>query len=332
MPTLSIIVPVYNVEAYIKRCLNSILAQTFTDFELILVDDGSPDGCPAICDEYAARDRRITVIHKPNGGLSDARNAGLDIAAGEFLGFVDSDDYISPNMYEKLVEAIKSSGADLVACGMYYIGADEKVNSIWPSLSENKLYMRTDFIDHFYPDVRRDIMPAVMNKLYKRTIFSELRFPIGKLYEDAFIQLDLFDQCNSIYVLHEHLYYYYYNRNGSILNSSFSEKRFSLVEFAYLHYKFFAERNIKEQIDYTLLAYLSNYLMNYFAVKLIRPELNEKFQPYKKQFHTIKAKLLLDPYICKMKKLVILIFEPCPHLAYRLCRKYFPECLYEDMR
>lgn len=99
MPTLSIIVPVYKVEPYLHRCVDSILAQTFTDFELILVDDGSPDNCGAICDEYAAKDSRILVIHKENGGLSDARNAGLDIAKGEYIGFVDSDDYISPQMY-----------------------------------------------------------------------------------------------------------------------------------------------------------------------------------------------------------------------------------------
>lgn len=99
MPTISIIVPVYNVEAYLCRCIDSILAQTFTDFELILVDDGSPDNCSSICDEYAKKDSRIVVVHKENGGLSDARNTGLDIAKGEYIGFVDSDDFIHPQTY-----------------------------------------------------------------------------------------------------------------------------------------------------------------------------------------------------------------------------------------
>ena len=110
---ISIIVPVYKVEKYLKRCVDSILAQTYPCLEVILVDDGSPDGCPAICDEYAREDRRVRVIHKENGGLSDARNAGIDAAKGKFLGFVDSDDYVHPRFYELLLQALKGEGADI---------------------------------------------------------------------------------------------------------------------------------------------------------------------------------------------------------------------------
>ena len=106
-PKLSVIVPIYNVEAYLRRCVDSILAQTFTDYELILVDDGSPDNCGEICEEYAGTDDRIRVIHKENGGLSDARNAGLDVATGAYVGFVDSDDYIHPNMYQRLIDLME---------------------------------------------------------------------------------------------------------------------------------------------------------------------------------------------------------------------------------
>ena len=112
-PLLSIIVPVYKVENYLQKCIDSILAQTFTDFELILVEDGSPDGCPALCDAAAAKDARIRVLHQKNGGLSAARNAGLDVARGEWIGFVDSDDYIAPEMYETLYKAVQSTGATL---------------------------------------------------------------------------------------------------------------------------------------------------------------------------------------------------------------------------
>ena len=110
---ISVIVPVYKVEKYLKRCVDSILAQTYPCLEVILVDDGSPDGCPAICDEYAREDRRVRVIHKENGGLSDARNAGIDAAKGKFLGFVDSDDYVHPRFYELLLQALKGEGADI---------------------------------------------------------------------------------------------------------------------------------------------------------------------------------------------------------------------------
>ena len=113
---ISVIVPVYKVEKYLKRCVDSILAQTYPCLEVILVDDGSPDGCPAICDEYAREDRRVRVIHKENGGLSDARNAGIDAAKGKFLGFVDSDDYVHPRFYELLLQALKGEGADIAGC------------------------------------------------------------------------------------------------------------------------------------------------------------------------------------------------------------------------
>ena len=122
-PLLSIIVPVYKVENYLQKCIDSILAQTFTDFELILVEDGSPDGCPALCDAAAAKDARIRVLHQKNGGLSAARNAGLDVARGEWIGFVDSDDYIAPEMYETLYKAVQSTGADLALCD--YAEVDE---------------------------------------------------------------------------------------------------------------------------------------------------------------------------------------------------------------
>ena len=118
-PLISIIVPVYDVEPYLRKCIDSILIQSYRDLEIILVDDGSPDNCGAICDEYAEKDKRIKVIHKKNGGLSDARNAGLDIATGEYIGFVDSDDWVMPDMYEYLYKAVKEYDADMSVCGYY---------------------------------------------------------------------------------------------------------------------------------------------------------------------------------------------------------------------
>ena len=128
-PEISIIVPVYKVEKYLNECIDSILAQTFTDFELILVDDGSPDNCPALCDAAAAKDSRIRVIHKPNGGVSTARNAGLDAARGNWIGFVDSDDVIDKTYYEKLYRAAKQSGAEIAASNILYANADGTPNN-----------------------------------------------------------------------------------------------------------------------------------------------------------------------------------------------------------
>ena len=145
MPKISIIVPVYNVEKYLEKCVRSILAQTFTDFELILVDDGSPDSSGAMCDQFAEQDQRVKVIHKENGGLSDARNAGIEIATGEYLGFVDSDDYIADDMYELLYTNIVKEDADLSICGIYDV-YEERANC--KSLIQ-ELFQRRSIIVNF---------------------------------------------------------------------------------------------------------------------------------------------------------------------------------------
>ena len=179
-PLLSIIVPVYKVENYLQKCIDSILAQTFTDFELILVDDGSPDGCPALCDAAAAKDARVRVIHQKNGGLSAARNAGLDVARGAWIGFVDSDDYIAPEMYEKLYRAVQSTGADLALCDYAKVdeagvpGVQTHVPVPQKSLTGRELLQKAYWTT----------AQIAWNKLYRRTIFAQLRYPVGKLNED----------------------------------------------------------------------------------------------------------------------------------------------------
>lgn len=140
------------MEPYLRRCVGSILAQTFTDFELILVDDGSPDGCPAICDEYAQLDSRVRVIHKTNGGLSDARNAGLDVAQGEYIGFVDSDDYIHTQMYEYLIRAADKANADIAAADFIWVHDDTNdIDTVYNQSVFDMMVVlqRPDFIDHF---------------------------------------------------------------------------------------------------------------------------------------------------------------------------------------
>ena len=329
---LSIIVPIYNVEPYLRRCIDSILAQTFTDFELILVDDGSPDNCPAICDEYAKKDPRIVVIHKENGGLSDARNAGLNIAKGDYIGFVDSDDLIHPQMYEHMIYRIIESNSDFAACGMKYIDNDENQFGCWPPESQDVVFSRNDFIEHFYPDVRRAIMQSVCNKLFCSKLFRELRFPKGKTYEDGMIQLDLYDQCSSIVVLKEYYYYYFCVREESIINSSYSKKQFDSIELSLKQYKYFEKLEIQEQQHYTLSVYVNNYLSNWFAVKFKAKELSNEFLSYTREFNEYYSRIYTNPQICRLKKLTVLIHRALPQIAYKICRKYFPECLHDSMK
>ena len=164
---ISIIVPVYQVEPYLNRCVRSLLEQTYTDLEIILVDDGSPDGCPALCDAWAGKDARVRVIHKPNGGLSDARNAGLTAASGEEIAFVDSDDWVDPDMLERLHNQMEETGADLAACGVTweYPGGHSEV----PHPLEDRLYTGRKAIMRAYIQTCM-VRTTVWNKLYRRAV------------------------------------------------------------------------------------------------------------------------------------------------------------------
>jgi len=329
---LSIIVPVYNVEPYLHRCVDSILAQTFQDFELILVDDGSPDGCPAICDAYAQADSRVRVIHKSNGGLSDARNAGLDIARGEYIGFVDSDDHISPTMYQRLLELVLRNHADIAATGYIEVLPDGREVSRSHQLETELLLSRADFIDNFFPDNKRIIAACVWNKVYRKQIFSDLRFPAGRIYEDSFLQLPILDRCKTVVVSTEHDYYYQIKRPGSIMNSKFSQKYFLNMDFILEQHTYFRKRRNTRQQAYALDTYLGKYLLCYFGVYLENPKLKKVFQPYQKEFRSHLAELLLSPQIIKMKKLIVLFLFINRSTAYHLTRKYFPEYLIPQLR
>ena len=226
-PLLSIIVPVYKVENYLPKCIDSILAQTFTDFELILVDDGSPDDCPALCDAAAEKDARVRVIHQKNGGLSAARNAGLDAARGAWIGFVDSDDYIAPEMYEVLYQAVQSTGADLALCD--YAEVDEAGTPCPPmhvSLSEGELTGQ-----ELLKRASGLMVQLAWNKLYRRAVFAQLRYPEGKLNEDLFLIPEVCLQIQKAVVVPKALYYYV-QRGGSIMSGNKTLRHFDAAEAA----------------------------------------------------------------------------------------------------
>ena len=211
-PKLSIIVPIYNVRNFLHKCINSILNQTYKDYELILVDDGSSDGSSLICDDYKERDERICVFHKENGGLSDARNYGLDHSKGEYVAFVDSDDWIDNGMYESMMSAIVNNNADIVVCGHRVVTIDGMVEE---TVVFNKpiLYTGTQATIEILKD---DEIPSfAWNKLYKKSLFKDIRFPKGRIYEDTAVVYRYFDIANSVYVLNE-TYYNYLRRPESI--------------------------------------------------------------------------------------------------------------------
>ena len=225
---ISIIVPVYNMEKYLERCVDSILCQTYTNLEIILVNDGSSDSSPSICDKYAEADSRVRVIHKTNGGLSSARNAGLDVASGEYIGFVDSDDCISPEMYEVLLNIIKDhrvmvSGVD----GFCFSKDEELVNA---NVGKTESIVSQNNANYAVGLLTRTSNSSVCSKLFDAKLFKSRRFAEGKLNEDALLLFYLFMEEKCTYVYTNMSHYYYYRREGSICRQLFGRVYISLVE------------------------------------------------------------------------------------------------------
>lgn len=209
---ISIIIPIYNVEQYLERCIDSVLCQTYKNLEIILVDDGSPDSCGTICDTYAKKDDRIKVIHKESSGVSDARNRGLNIATGDYIGFVDSDDYISEDMFKTLYELLKTYKADISTVSFYEM-FNGKVIGVRNS-NNLEIMNKEEALKELYRDDK--IQSYCWNKLFKRELFEGIRFPSGKNFEDIAIMLLLFERSN-IVVRFEKPEYYYMRRNSSIV-------------------------------------------------------------------------------------------------------------------
>ncbi|MBR3742911.1 MAG: glycosyltransferase family 2 protein [Clostridia bacterium] len=224
---ISVIVPVYQVERYLDRCISSILKQTYRDFELILVDDGSPDRCGEICDRWAEKDKRIRIIHKPHGGLSDARNAGIDHARGEYLSFVDSDDWAEPHMLETLYSLLTRCGADM-AIASYQI-ADEAGRKEKKDVRLTAGVWTVEQFWDYYFSGSKTYCDLAWNKLYKRFLFDSLRYPKGKICEDSWIIHDLAEQCSRIAVTDE-VVYHYFQRSDSITAQVYTLARLAAPE------------------------------------------------------------------------------------------------------
>lgn len=223
---ISVIVPVYKVEKYLDRCVQSIVDQTYRNLEIILVDDGSPDNCPAICDAWAAKDSRIRVIHKKNGGLSDARNAGMAIASGEYMSFVDSDDYIASEMYQLLYDRMAADGSDIAACGVEMVFEDGSPAS--PLTKTGSCVLS-----------RQEAMEAVVReswlkqpvwyKLYKTELVRDILFPVGRYHEDVFWTWQAVARAERVSVFDTPCYFYV-QRSGSIMAETYSLRRLDAVE------------------------------------------------------------------------------------------------------
>ena len=269
---ISVIVPIYKVEDYIHRCIDSILAQTFTDFELILVDDGSPDKCGKICDEYADKDSRIHVIHKENGGLSDARNTGIDWAFAnsnsEWITFIDSDDWIHPRYLEALYDAVKKTGCEISIC------AYEETTGDNPQVDESQLEAEIVNTEDFFCEHNVNAVVA-WGKLYKKELFREIRYPVGKLHEDEFTTYKLLFQNEICAFVNQPLYYYFMNTD-SITKSVWTPKRLDSIDARKGSVSYFRNNNYVAAYRYAVSHLAENVFVN--SRRLIKSNSNNKVQ------------------------------------------------------
>lgn len=275
MKKISVIVPVYNVQSLLPKCLDSICSQTYKDLQIILVDDGATDASGQICDEYAARDPRIRVIHQANAGLAGARNAGLEIAEGEFVGFVDSDDHIASDMYETLLDSITQFDADIAICARYLETESGEVRPMWEQPEPQVM--------DSHEAVRRLLLgdgldAAAWDKLYRRELFGQLRYPLKYVSEDIPVTYRLLCRAKQIVHCGKPLYFYL-QRTGSLSHAAFSEKTLGL-------YFFHKEVGLKVQEDFPDLkeeGYF--YFFRGMLVPLFRHSASGKKSPLGKQLY-----------------------------------------------
>lgn len=267
---VSVIVPIYNVEAYLKRAVDSIIGQTYSGLEIILVDDGSPDNCGKICDDYAKKDNRIKVIHKANGGLSDARNAGLDVATGDYIAFVDSDDYIAEDFVETLLLELEKHDADVSMCSYRVTSSMEFDGSIWEESGNHEIEVcdRTELLSNLYDANHRDATYFIVawNKLYKASLWEGIRFPKGKIHEDEATTYRIYDRASKGVYMHRPMYGYF-SAPESITRSRFSLKRLEWMDAMDDRIRYFEEKGEEVQAAYARRARADGAIHYYYPLK-----------------------------------------------------------------
>ncbi len=307
MKLVTVIIPVYKVEEYLEKCVKSVQDQTYTNLEIILVDDGSPDGSGRMCDELSRTDLRIRVIHQENMGLSGARNSALDIMQGDVVTFVDSDDMIDSDMIENLLEDMEEYDADIVECQFYEVFSNRI--DFYDYLKETKAYSVEQALLIDLGSKGGSI--AACGKLYRRQIFAEHRFEVGRIGEDAFAIIGSLRQADRIVIDHRPMYYYYH-RNNSITTNGFSEKTLDEIEGAKINLDI-VEKEFPKAVPGAMFRYDWSYLW-----VLDRILLDERWREnrYLKEIllhiHKHFLRIMNSPYFTKNRKIgaVVAIISP----------------------
>ena len=290
MPIISVIVPVYKVERYLRRCIDSILFQTFNDYDLILVDDGSPDECGAICDEYAKTDKRVHVIHQENGGLSAARNAGIDWSFeqsdSKWITFIDSDDWVHSKYLEALYRATLIDDVDVVLCN-HITTVDEDFPEV-EELNFQKRQVKEYYIENY------DNSIIACGKLYRKDCFSFLRFPVGKLHEDAYIIYKILFNRQFILVIEQALYAYY-QREDSIVRQPWTPQRMDEFEATEDQISYFLEVQESEIAEYIFNRLINLFIWHFSLIKS-STSINNNEKKYYQKIIRMRLRNVLKEY------------------------------------
>lgn len=301
---VSIIVAIYNIENYLGACIDSILAQTYTDIEIILVDDGSTDKSSAICDEYAKKDTRITVIHKKNGGLSSARNAGLDEANGEYVSFIDGDDSIHKTFIEILLRMCEENQCDISMCDYLKTKSDSillepQKSKAFAVLDKKRLMDNCAGIGGEY-----EKYAVVWNKLYKRSLYNNIRFPEGKLHEDIYVTYRIYWLANKLCVTNLYLYYYL-QRTDSLMGKRYDVARLDSLEAHKLKKDFFKEQGLDDAYKSTLIIYYNDLWVHFELVKKYIDNAKNILDKISAEAESVKQEILSLPGLSKLELLRI---------------------------
>ncbi len=317
MEQVSVIVPVYKVEKYLAECVESIRSQTYKNIEIILVDDGSPDSCPVMCDAFALGDSRVRVIHKQNGGLSSARNAGLDVAAGEYICFVDSDDYISDDMVSVLYEAAKNADAEMALCSLERFGDGTQAGNYLKHMPFEDGVLTSDEVCDLLTSMYEACYAVACNKLYKKSLFDGLRFTEGRINEDEFIMHRLYMICSKVAVT-VHPGYYYRNAPDSITTSKWSIKKFDSCEAFFDRYQFFLDAGKQLFANRSLQSYLSFFQENTLRYFKCDEKPRKEFRGELQRLRKRRSCFLRNSHYSMKEKFAISIFLLSPRLYFKL--------------
>lgn len=305
---VSVVIPVYNVEKFLQKCVASVLNQTYRNLDIILVDDGSTDLSGKICDELGNCDKRVTVIHKKNGGLSDARNAGLNVAKGEYYAFIDSDDYISSDMIEIMVNSARKNNCDIAICNMVRFSESRESTLFYHPVAQEKVLLGKERFKTLH-------QPSVCNKLFASNLFQNIRFPKGKYYEDTFVYHELLYLAKSVVLTGSNSYWYLERADSIVGSPKYTSRYFDFIEAVWERAKFLIANDVKpygEEACLSLYAAFSN------AEKYIKKDSKnkQKFKVAREQYNFAYTVLMKrsDGVNLKQKiRMFLLKYSPILH-------------------